>query len=76
MAFHDGLNNDRAMVFEYLAGCRSMVQLSTGWIDSNNIVRHNYVVVRNAPPRVVKEVVGMFTMVSLNSDGLLIPLVD
>lgn len=68
------LKNDRAVVFRYFANCNAMVDISTGWVDSSGIVRKDYVVVRKAPPRIVTEIIEKFTMVSLNEDGLLIPL--
>lgn len=68
------LKNDRVVVFRYFANCDSMVSLSTGWIDKSGIIRKEYVVVRNAPSKVVKEVIEKFGMVSLVEDGLLIPL--
>jgi hypothetical protein len=68
------LKNDRAVVFRYLANCDAMAEISTGWIDPNGIIRNDYVVVKKAPSRVVTEIVEKFTMVSLTSDGLLIPL--
>ena len=70
------LKNDRAVVFRYFAQCAGVVSLSTGWIDDNNVVRKNYILVRSAPARVVTEIIEKFTMVSLIPDGLLIPLDD
>lgn len=69
------INNDRTDVFAYFAGCGSMVKMTTGAIIGG-IVRTDYVVVHDACPRVVQEVIAKFKMVSLTEDGLLIPLND
>lgn len=66
--------NDRTEVFKYFANCRSQVKLSTFAIFGNGVVNHDYVVVHEAPPRVVKEIIGCMTMVALREDGLYIPL--
>ena len=70
------LKNDRAVVFRYFANCDAMAEISTGWIDPSGIIRKDYVAVRKAPPRVVREIIEKFNMVSLVDDGLLIPLDD
>lgn len=67
------MDNDRKAVYEYLMNCQSQVKVSTFAIF-NGVVNHDYVVVHSAPPRVVRELVGMLNMVSLREDGgLLIP---
>lgn len=65
--------NDRADVYNYFMDCRSQVRLSTFAVFSG-VVSHDHVVVHEAPPRVVKEIVGTMKMVSLKADGLYIPL--
>lgn len=67
------LDNDRQAVFTYLMNCRSQVQVST-FALFNGVVNHDYVVVHDAPPRVVREIVGNFRMVGLSQGkGLVIP---
>lgn len=74
MAASDSINNDRTDVFAYIAGCGSTVKLSTGY-TYNNMVHTDYVVVHDAPPRVVSEIVTKFKLVSLREGvGLVIPL--
>lgn len=68
------MKNDRETVYKYFMNCKSQVKLST-FALFNGIVDHDYIVVHDAPPRVVRELVGMLKMVSLREDGgLLIPL--
>lgn len=69
------MRNARNAVFMYLAQLTDTapVQLSIG-TTFNGVVDHNYVVLHNAPARVVSEVVDGFRGVSLSPAGLLIPL--
>lgn len=68
------MDNDRRKAYEYFMNCQSQVKLST-YVLFNGVVNHDYIVVHSAPPRVVKEIIGTFNMVSLREDGgLLIPL--
>jgi len=67
------MDNDRRTVYEYFMNCKSQVKFST-FALFNGIVNHDYIVVHSAPPRVMRELVGMLNMVSLREDGLLIPL--
>jgi hypothetical protein len=67
------IDNDRGEVFTYLMNCRSQVKLSTFYLV-RGIVDHNYVVIHDAPPRVVSEIVRQFKCVSMRPEGLLIPL--
>jgi hypothetical protein len=68
------MDNDRETVYKYFMNCKSQVKLST-YALFNGVVNHDYIVVHSAPPRVVRELVGMLNMVSLREDGgLLIPL--
>jgi hypothetical protein len=67
--------NDRQAVFTYLMNCRSQMKVSTFLVMQSGVVNHNYVVVHDAPPAVVQEIVGNFKMVGLKEGkGLLIPL--
>lgn len=69
------IDNDRQDVFAYLRDCRSQVKVSTFLILPSDVIDHNYVVVHDAPPRVVREIVNNFVMVGLGEDrGLVIPL--
>lgn len=70
----DGTTNDRVAVYTWLMNLRSQVKLSTYWITPGGVVSHDYVVVHDAPPRVVKEITDRFVMVSLHREGMLIPL--
>lgn len=68
------MDNDRETVFKYFMNCKSQVKLST-YVVFNGVVSHDHIVVHSAPPRVVREIVTTFKMVSLREDGgLLIPL--
>lgn len=68
-------DNDRQAVYSYLMNCRSQVKMSTFLVTPSGVVDHNYVVVHDAPPRVVAEIVGNFVMVGLiEGKGLTIPL--
>lgn len=67
-------DNDREAVFTYLMSCKSQLKVST-FTTFNGTVNHDYVVVHDAPPRAVREIVTTFTMVGLReNNGLLIPL--
>lgn len=66
-------DNDRQAVYTYLMACDSQVKMST-FMLVNGIVNRNYVVVHDAPPRVVRELVGNFSEVGLREgNGLMIP---
>src|SRR6478735_32312 len=67
------MGNDRTEVFNYFMNCRSKVTLTTAALF-NGIINQDYVVVHDAPPRVVKEIVGCMDLVSLKADGLYIPI--
>lgn len=68
----DNLRNDRIKVFEFLAATEGVVKASTA-ATINGAVHADYVVVHEASPRVVRELVNNFVMVGLTSNGLLIP---
>lgn len=66
---NENLYNDRAEVFAYLADAPGAgVKISTS-ATIDGFVRHNYVVVHNAPSVVVSYIVANFKGVSLR-DGL------
>ena len=65
--------NNREEVYNYFMNCKSQVRLSTYALISG-IVNHDYVVVHEAPPRVVREITGIMKLVALKADGLWIPL--
>jgi hypothetical protein len=65
--------NDRQAVFAYLMNSRLMVRMSVGAVI-NGIIQPDYIVIHEAAPRVVQEIVGNFRHVSLTREGLLIPL--
>lgn len=69
----DATRNNRQAVFTYLMTCDAKVKVSTAALIGETI-SHDYVVVHEAPPIVVKEIIRQFTMVSLRADGLLIPI--
>ncbi len=69
----DSTRNDTQAVFRYLMNSRSVIRMSVGAVIGG-IVRHEYVVIHEAPPRVVQEIVSKFRHISLTADGLLIPL--
>lgn len=69
----DTTRNDRQAVFTYLMASGSMVKMTTGAVF-NGVINNDYVVVHEASSRVVKEIVTNFVMVSLRSEGLLIPI--
>lgn len=64
-----GLTNDRAEVLNYLMSANSMIKLTTGAVIGG-IVRHDVIVIHEACPRVVRDIVENFEMVSLAADGL------
>lgn len=70
------MRNARSVVFQYLSqmGETAPVKLSIGAV-LGGIVRPDYVVVHDAPSRIVHEIVTGFRGVSLTADGLLIPLI-
>lgn len=67
------MDNDREQVYKYFMNCGMAVRLST-YAMFDGVINTDYVVVHNAPPRVVTEIVGTMKMVSLTEQGLLIPL--
>lgn len=69
------IRNERSEVMEYLATANSLIKLSTGAVV-NGFVKHDIVVIHEACPRVVKEILDKFVMVSLAADGLHIPVQD
>lgn len=68
------MSNSRQLVFGYLASCESMIKVSLGMVTPGGFVDLNYVVIHEAPPRVVREVVSQMKMISLTEAGLVIPL--
>ena len=66
------IHNDRVVVMRYLANCHSIVKISVGAVIGE-ICRHDVIVVHEACPRVVREIMEKFNMVSLAADGLHIP---
>lgn len=61
-------------MYTYLMGCGPGVKVSTGAVI-NGMVRADYVVVHDAPPRVTREIITTFNMVGLTEGmGLLIPI--
>lgn len=69
----DTTRNDRQMVFSYLMNCGLLLKVSVGAIVGG-VFRNDYIVIHEAPPRVLREVINNFHMISLRSDGLLVPL--
>ncbi len=67
------MGNDRSEVFNYLMNCRSKVKLTTAAVF-NGIINQDYIVIHEAPPRVVREIVNCMDLVSLKEDGLYIPI--
>lgn len=65
--------NDRQAVYTYFMACRAAVKLST-FAVIKGVVNVNHVVVHDAPPGVVRDIVGNFKMVWVREDGgLMIP---
>lgn len=70
----DRTSNDRQAVYTYLMGCGPGVKVSTGAVI-NGMVKADYVVVHDAPPRVTREILTTFHMVRVAEGmGLLIPI--
>lgn len=67
------MENDRDEVFKYIANCGMMLKVSTIWVNSRGFVDHKHIVIHEAPPKAVREIVGSFKLVSLTADGLIIP---
>ncbi len=65
--------NSRDDVFRYLANTKCLVKMSTAAVIKGAVHR-DYVVVHDAPPRVVRELINNFVMVGLSPDGLMIPI--
>lgn len=73
MSEKDSTRNDRQAVYTYLMNCGPLVKVSTGAVIKGQ-VHSDYVVVHDAAPRVVREIVSSFKMVGLTEGaGLLIP---
>ena len=71
------MDNERVKVFNYLCDLRSVpITVTIGTADDHDVVRHTAVIVHNAPPRVVQEIVSTFNLVSLRPDGLYIPVTE
>lgn len=64
--------NQRADVLDFLLTADYVVKLSTTAV-LNGVVNRDYIVVHEAPPKAVTELVARFDMVSLRPEGLLIP---
>lgn len=66
--------NSREAVFDYLMTCNLLVTIQTGAVLGGQVKR-DFVVVSDAPSRVVSEITSLFRMVSLSAEagGLLIP---
>lgn len=70
----DPTRNDRQAVYTYFMTCGPLVKISLGTVIKG-IVRPDYIVVHEAPPRVTREIVSNFNMVSLTEGvGLMIPI--
>lgn len=67
------MDNDRKAVYEYLMDADGMIKMSTFAIF-DGVVNKDYVVVHSAPPRITREIVTRFKMVSMSEQGMLIPL--
>jgi hypothetical protein len=67
------MGNDRETVYRYFMECGLAVKLST-FANFDGVINTDYVVVHNAPPRIVREIVSFCKMVSLTEQGLMIPL--
>lgn len=67
------MDNDREEVYNYFMNCKATVRMST-YATFDGVINTDYIVVHNAPPRVVTEIVGAMKMVSLTEQGLMIPL--
>lgn len=64
----------RDEVYAYLASCDSHLTLDTYLRLKDGRIDKDYVVIKDAAPRIVTEVVTRFKYVSLNEQGLVIPL--
>jgi hypothetical protein len=69
----DATRNDRAEVLAYLLNCGLVISFTIG-TTFNGVVDRDYLVVRDAPPAAVRDIITKFVMVGLNGKGLLIPL--
>ena len=67
------IRNEREDVFRFLANTGCVVKVSTAAVI-DGVVHHDYVVVHEAPSKVVRELVNNFAMVSLGPNGLRIPI--
>ena len=70
----DTTSNERQDVYTYLMMCGPGVKVSTSAV-LNGMVKADYVVVHDAPPRVTREIITSFNMVRMAEGlGLLIPI--
>lgn len=67
------MDNNRRDVYEYFMNADGMIKMSTFAIF-DGVVNKDYVVVHSAPPRVTREIITRFKMVSISEQGLMIPL--
>jgi hypothetical protein len=67
------MDNDREAVYNYIMNADGMIKMSTFAIFEG-VVNKDYVVVHSAPPRITREIVSRFKMVSMSEQGMLIPL--
>jgi hypothetical protein len=67
------MDNDRNEVYGYIMNADGMIKMSTFAIF-DGVVNKDYVVVHSAPPRVTREIITRFKMVSVSEQGMLIPL--
>lgn len=67
------MDNDRREAYEYFMNADGLVRLSTFAIFEG-VVNKDYIVVHSAPPRITREIVTRFKMVSVSEQGMLIPL--
>lgn len=66
------LRNSRGDVLTYLMNTPCRVTLSTAAVIEGAVHR-DYIVVHDAPPKALSEIVDLFVMVSITPKGLLIP---
>ena len=68
------MGNKMADVVTFLTECDLHITLSFRRVVDGAVTRD--VVIHSAPPRAVTEIVSRFNLVSLASDGLIIPISD
>jgi hypothetical protein len=73
----DSLTNNRARVFNYLMtmGRTGSVKITISPVV-NGTIHDDMIMVQDAPPRVVTELITKFKMISLHDGGLLIPVTE